>query len=171
MKRGVKLEHVGCCFCETTTNKNIKQLFHGGSVISQNFEDDHGGLLPEAEAPRGNGFDYSHNSHEITVLLPNNNIYTRYPEYSIRLTLHISSKSNWTSNIFKRYTSINEEVGNFISKTLCILDPHSSTAFVFSIITYLCSDLALLLHRELGTRSWYSHMLYPKLWTGPDMRS
>ena len=44
--------------------------------------------------PRANGFDYSPNSHEITVLLPNNNIhvYTRYHEDSIRPTLHISSK-------------------------------------------------------------------------------
>ena len=36
---------------------NIKQLFHGGLVNSQNYcpevtEDDHGGLLPEAILPR-----------------------------------------------------------------------------------------------------------------------
>ena len=31
----------------------------------------------------GQWFDYSPNSHEITVLLPNNNIYTRYHEDSI----------------------------------------------------------------------------------------
>ena len=30
-----------------------------------------------SEAPRGNGFDYSPNSHETTVLLPNNNISAR----------------------------------------------------------------------------------------------
>ena len=50
--------------------------------------------IGSSEAPRGNGFDYSPNSHEITVLLPNTNIhvYTRYHEYSIRPTLHISSK-------------------------------------------------------------------------------
>ena len=36
-----------------------------------------------SESSRGSGFDYSANSHEITVLLPNNNIYTRYHEDSI----------------------------------------------------------------------------------------
>ena len=35
-----------------------------------------------SEAPRGNGFDYSPNSHEITVLLPNNNISSRCHGYS-----------------------------------------------------------------------------------------
>ena len=73
---------------------------------------------PRPKAPRGNGFDYSPKSHEITVLLPNNNIYTRYHEDSIHLTLLISSKSNWTSSIFKRYTAINEEVDNLLSKPL-----------------------------------------------------
>ena len=31
--------------------------------------------IGSSEAPSGNGFDYSLNSHEIIVLLPNNNIY------------------------------------------------------------------------------------------------
>ena len=69
---------------------------------------------PKAEAPRGKGFDYSPNSHDITVLLPKNNIYSRYHEDSIRLTLQISSKSTWTSSIFIRYTAINEEVDNLL---------------------------------------------------------
>ena len=65
-----------------------------------------------SEAPRGNGFHYSPNSHEITALLLNNNIYTGCHEYSFRLTLHISSKSNCRNN------AVNEEVGNLLSKTL-----------------------------------------------------
>ena len=67
-----------------------KQLFHGGLVNSQNYcpevtrmtmidycprPKSEGNSPPwSSEAPRGNGFDYSPNSHEITVLLPNNNI-------------------------------------------------------------------------------------------------
>ena len=46
-------------------------------------------------------------------------LYTRYHEYSIRLTLHISSKWNWTSSIFKRYSAINEEVDNFCYQKHC----------------------------------------------------
>ena len=45
--------------------------------------------MVSSEAPRGNDFDYSPNSHEITVSI---HYPTRYHGYSIRLTLHISSK-------------------------------------------------------------------------------
>ena len=90
--------------------------------------------IGSSEAPRGNGFDYSPNSHEITVLLPNNNIYTRYHEDSIRLTLHISLKSKWTSSIFKRYTAINEDVDNLLSKhcTVCFRSAFVDCTCVFN---------------------------------------
>ena len=66
-----------------------KQLFHGFLVNSQNYCTEvtrmtmvdycprpraKGNSPPwSSEAPRGNCFDYLSNTHEITVLLPNNN--------------------------------------------------------------------------------------------------
>ena len=62
-----------------------------------------------SEAPRGNSFHYSPNSHEITALLLNNNIYAGCHEYSILWTgpgmrswgpTHGIAKGCYSSDIF-----------------------------------------------------------------------
>ena len=86
-----------------------------------------------SSSPRGNGFDYSPNSHEITVLLPNNNIhvYTRYHEDSIRPTLHISSKWNWS------LTSLKDTLSLMRRLTICY-QKHCSVYFRSTFVDCIC---------------------------------
>ena len=75
---------MGTCY-----SSNI-QLFHGCLVNSQNYSPEvprtaRCTIVQTIEAPRGYGFDYSPNIHEITVLLPNQHVTVLTNGYEISI--------------------------------------------------------------------------------------